>query len=160
VKFSRSLLPFSDKYDGNNFFTTVAGTGARLATPLMLVLICIELSDVVFALDSVPAVLGISHDTKVVYASNILAILGLRNLYFLIAGSIEGLRFLRPALAIVLGFVGAKMIGGVAGYEVGILPSLAVVLGTLGGGVGLSLAFQEKEDGDDGGKQESTGKAE
>jgi TerC family integral membrane protein len=141
VRFARSLLPFSDHYDGKNFFTLI--DGIKMATPLMLVLICIELSDVVFALDSVPAVLGISTDTKVVYLSNILAIMGLRNLYFLLADTIGGLRFLRPSLAIVLGFVGAKMIAGVAGHEMGIIPSLLFLLVTLGGGAGLSLAFPE-----------------
>lgn len=139
VKFSRRLLPFTDKYDGTNFFTMQ--DGVKMATPLMLVLLSVEFSDVVFALDSVPAVLGISQDTKVVYASNILAILGLRNLFFLLSGAIDGLRFLQPSLAIVLGFVGGKMIASVAGYHIDIVPSLAVVLGTLGGGVGLSLAF-------------------
>jgi TerC family integral membrane protein len=144
VKFARSLLPFSDEYDGKNFFTLK--DGIKVATPLMLVLLCIEMSDVVFALDSVPAVLGISTDTKVVYLSNILAIMGLRNLYFLLADTIGELRFLRPSLAIVLGFVGAKMICGVAGYEVGIIPSLSFLLITLGGGAGLSIAFPEPKE--------------
>lgn len=141
VRFARKLLPFTDHYDGHKFFTME--NGLRLATPLMLVLISVELSDVVFALDSVPAVLGISQDTKVVYLSNIMAIMGLRNLYFLLSDVISGLRFLRPSLAIVLGFVGAKMIAGVAGYEVGTVQSLLVILGTLAGGVSLSLAFPE-----------------
>lgn len=86
VKFARGLLPFSDSYDGDRFFTTPAagqpGAGTRLATPLMLVLLSVELSDVVFALDSVPAVLGISNNTFVIYSSNIMAILGLRSLFF------------------------------------------------------------------------------
>jgi TerC family integral membrane protein len=147
VKFSRRLLPFSDKYDGENFFTL--DNGKRLATPLMLVLLCIELSDVVFALDSVPAVLGISTDTKVVYLSNILAIMGLRNLYFLLAGALGGLRFLKPALGVLLTFVGGKMAGEtLLHWEVGIVPSLAVIAGVLGSGVGLSLAFPEADGGD------------
>lgn len=145
VKFSRKLLPFTDKYDGENFFTVE--NGVRLATPLMLVLVCIELSDVVFALDSVPAVLGISTDTKVVYSSNILAIMGLRNLYFLLAGALGGLRFLRPALGILLSFVGGKMgAETLLHWEVGIVPSLCVIAGVLGGGVGLSMAFPESEE--------------
>lgn len=149
VKFARGLLPFSNSYDGDRFFTTPAegqlGAGTRLATPLMLVLLSVELSDVVFALDSVPAVLGISNSTFVIYASNILAILGLRSLFFVLADAIGDLRFLQPALAVVLGFVGAKMIGGVAGYEVGILPSLGIIGTTLGGGVGASLLFPAVE---------------
>lgn len=154
VKFARGLLPFSDSYDGDRFFTTPAagqpGAGTRLATPLMLVLLSVELSDVVFALDSVPAVLGISNNTFVIYSSNIMAILGLRSLFFVLADAIGDLRFLQPALAVVLGFVGAKMIGGVAGYEVGILPSLGVIGTTLGGGVAASVLFPAvEEDGAD-----------
>lgn len=150
VKFARGLLPFSDSYDGDRFFTTPAagqpGAGTRLATPLMLVLLSVELSDVVFALDSVPAVLGISNNTFVIYSSNIMAILGLRSLFFVLADAIGDLRFLQPALAVVLGFVGAKMIGGVAGYEVGILPSLGVIGTTLGGGVAASVLFPAAEE--------------
>lgn len=148
VKFSRSLFPFSDKYDGDRFFT-IAKDGARLATPLMLVVLCIEFSDVIFALDSVPAVLGISDDTLVIYASNILAIMGLRNLFFVLSDAIGDLRFLRQALAIVLSFVGGKMIAGVLGHEIGIIMSLSVVVGTLAAGVGLSVAFPETKEEQD-----------
>jgi len=146
VRFARRLLPFSDAYDGDRFFTTGAD-GARLATPLMLVLLSVEFSDVVFALDSVPAVLGISSNTFVIYASNVMAILGLRSLYFVLADAIGDLRFLQPALAVVLGFVGGKMVAGVGGYEVGILPSLGVIAACLGGGVGASVLFPEAEGG-------------
>lgn len=141
VKFASRLLPFSNEFDGDNFFTKI--DGKSFATPLMLVLLSVEFSDVVFALDSVPAVLGISDDTLIIYLSNIFAIAGLRNLFFVLADSIGDLRFLPQALAIVLAFVGSKMIGGVAGYEIGIAPSLSVVVGTLAGGIGLSLAFPE-----------------
>lgn len=145
VKFCSKLLPFSDKYDGNNFFSME--NGKKLATPLLLVLLCIELSDVVFALDSVPAVLGISTDTKVVYLSNILAIVGLRNLYFILAGALGDLRFLRPALGVLLTFVGGKMgVETLLDVDVGILPSLGVIASVLGGGIGLSLAFPEAEE--------------
>lgn len=144
VRFSRSLLPFSDHYDGDRFFTFE--NSIKLATPLMLVLLSVEFSDVVFALDSVPAVLGISDDTVVIYLSNILAILGLRNLFFVLSDAIGDLRFLRQALAIVLGFVGSKMFANVAGFHIDVLPSLAVVVGTLGAGVGLSVAFPEPEE--------------
>ena len=144
VKFSRRLFAFSDHYDGEKFFTVE--NGVKLATPLMLVLLCIEFSDVVFALDSVPAVLGISKDTMVIYLSNIMAIVGLRNLYFVLSDTISDLRFLPQSLAIVLGFVGCKMIGGVLGYNIGVIQSLAVVAGALGTGVGLSLAFPEQNE--------------
>lgn len=141
VKFARSLVDVTDEFDGDRFFTI--RNGVRVATPLFLVLVCVELSDIVFALDSVPAVLGISDDIVVIYLSNILAIQGLRNLFFILSESIGELRFLSKSLAIVLGFVGMKMVSGVVGYNVPILPSLGVIVGTLGAGIGLSLAFPE-----------------
>lgn len=174
VRFVRRLLPVSDSYDGDRFFTLVpvgsTGTGGeggsgsspgsgqpplvrRLATPLMLVLLSVELSDVVFALDSVPAVLGISDHTFVIYASNMMAVLGLRSLFFVISEAIGDLRFLQPALAIVLAFVGIKMMAGVAGFEVGILPSLGVIAVTVGAGVGASLLFPEGEKTDEADKK-------
>lgn len=143
VKFARSLVDVTTKFDGEKFFTV--DNGVRMATPLILVLLCIELSDIVFALDSVPAVLGISDDTIVIYLSNVLAIQGLRNLFFILSDSIGDLRFLSKSLAVVLGFVGFKMIAGVGGVHVPILPSLGVIVGTLGAGVGLSVAFPEPD---------------
>ncbi len=143
VKFARSLVEVTDHFDGDRFFTLE--NGIKMATPLLLVLLCVELSDVVFALDSVPAALGISGDTAVVYISNILAVQGLRNLYFVLSDTIGDLRFLSQALAVVLGFVGAKMIAGVAGYNVPILPSLGVIAATLTAGIGFSVAFPEPE---------------
>lgn len=145
VRFWRGLFPFAEQYDGDKFFTKAAD-GARLATPLLLVLLCIEASDVVFALDSVPAVIGISDDAAVIYGSNILAISGLRNLFFVLSDAIGDLRFLQQALAVVLGFVGTKMAAGIAGYEIGTVQSLSVVVGTLAAGVGFSLAFPENQD--------------
>lgn len=142
VKFASKLLPFTDRYDGERFFTT-GEDGSSLATPLMLVLLSIEFSDLIFALDSVPAVLGISDDSLVIYVSNIMAIAGLRNLYFVLSDAIGNLRFLPQALAVVLAFVGGKMAAGVAGYDVGILPSLSIIVGALTLGVGLSFAFPE-----------------
>lgn len=151
VKFASSLLPFSDSFDGDRFFTKV--NGKSLATPLMLVLLSVEFSDVVFALDSVPAVLGISNDTFVIYLSNILAIAGLRNLFFLLADSIEGLRFLPQALALVLAFVGSKMAASLFGYEIGIVQSLCIVVAALAGGVSLSVLFPKLDDEDKAGKE-------
>lgn len=143
VQFASRLLPFTDEYDGDRFFTKV--NNDNLATPLMLVLLSIELSDLVFALDSVPAVLGISDDSLVIYLSNILAIAGLRNLFFVLADAIGGLRFLPQSLALVLAFVGGKMAFSVFGYEIGTVKSLAVVVSALTGGIGLSLLFPEKD---------------
>lgn len=141
VQFAKRLLPVSGHFDGERFWTKGAD-GKALATPLLLVLLCIEMCDVVFALDSVPAVLGVSDDAWVIYGSNVLAIAGLRSLFFVLSDAIGELRFLKQALAGVLLFVGAKMIGGVVGgVEVGVVQSLMIVVGLLGGGVVSSLAF-------------------
>ena len=155
VRVTRRFVPVTDSYHGHHFFTVVDGT--RKATPLLLVLVAVELSDVVFALDSIPAVFGVSLDPFIVYTSNIFAILGLRSLFFLLSGALFGLRFLKPSLGIVLAFVGAKMClplihWGAAqlGHAdaVAWLPehiptplSLAVVGGFLVGGVALSMLF-------------------
>lgn len=98
----------SPQLDGDRFFTTV--NGARVATPMLLCVIAIELTDIVFALDSIPAVLAISTDTFIVYTSNIFAILGLRSLYFAIRGSLNSLAYLKYGLGVILAFVGVKMI--------------------------------------------------
>lgn len=139
VRFSKRLLPLSDRYHGDQFF--IFDNGRVLATPLMVVLISIELSDVVFAMDSVPAVLGISKDPYVIYSSNILAVMGLRSLFFVISDAICELRFLRQSLALVLGFVGAKMIAAFMGKNLGVFPSLMFVVCTLVAGITLSLIF-------------------
>lgn len=144
VRFAKRLMPLSDTYTGERFF--VRDGGRLLATPLFVVLVSIELSDVVFALDSVPAVLGISESSLVIYSSNILAVMGLRSLFFVISDAIKNLRFLRQSLAVVLGFIGIKMICGVFNYKLSILISLSVVAGTLSLGILLSVLFPLPED--------------
>jgi tellurite resistance protein TerC len=104
----RRLLPVTSDYHGPKFIALVAGR--RMLTPLALVLIVIELMDLVFAVDSIPAVLAITRDTFIVYTSNICAILGLRSLYFLLANLVTRFIFLRIGLAIILCFVGLKML--------------------------------------------------
>jgi tellurite resistance protein TerC len=157
VLFAKRFIRVHDHYDGHKFFTLV--NGVRLATPLFLVLVCVELSDVVFALDSIPAVFGVSLDPFIVYTSNIFAILGLRSLFFLLSGALWGLRFLKPALGVVLGFVGLKMClplvqeaVRLAGLDANLVPvhvptpvSLAVVGGMLGIGIGASILFPGKK---------------
>jgi len=157
VKIARRFIRVHDHYDGNKFFTVQNGT--RLATPLLLVLVCVELSDVVFALDSIPAVFGVTLDPFIVYTSNIFAILGLRSLFFLLAGALWGLRFLKPALGVVLTFVGVKMCLGLAGIisektglDLSFVPqhvpttvSLGVVGGMLALGIVLSMLFPGKK---------------
>ena len=138
VKISQRLLGnVSDRYDGDKFFTTHAGQ--RAATPLLLCLVCIEISDFVFAVDSIPAVLGVSHDPFIVYTSNIFAIIALRSLYTLVARAVSELPYLKHAVALVLFFIGSKMLAEFFGYEVSTGTSLAVVVFLLVGGVLLSV---------------------
>lgn len=156
VQFASKVIDATDEYDGDRFFTSV--DGARRATPLLLVLACIELSDVVFAVDSVPAVFGVTHDPFIVYSSNIAAILGLRALYSVLARAVGDLPYLKPAVALVLGFVGCKMIGDYFGFEISTEASLAVIASILGSGVAISINPKiipegMKSAGDDGGKK-------
>ena len=109
VRFASRHLRVTGEYEGEHFF--VRRAGKLLATPLFLVLLVVEFTDVTLAIDSIPAVFGITRDPFIVYTSNVLAILGLRALYFLLSGVIDRLRFLDEGLAIVLVFIGAKMIG-------------------------------------------------
>ncbi|HXY24061.1 MAG TPA: TerC family protein [Candidatus Acidoferrum sp.] len=109
VRFANRYLRVTREYGGEHFF--VRNAGKLFATPLFLVLLVVEFTDVTLAIDSIPAVFGITRDPFIVYTSNVLAILGLRALYFLLAGVIDRLRFLDEGLAIVLVFIGAKMIG-------------------------------------------------
>jgi tellurite resistance protein TerC len=108
VKFARRLFPISDQYESGRFFTRCHG---RLcATPLLLVLIIIEVVDVTFAMDSLPAIFAVTQDAFIIFTSNILAILGLRSLYFLLAGAMARFRYLNIALAVILIFIGGKML--------------------------------------------------
>ncbi len=104
----RKLVPSTDKYDGQKMFTRE--NGKRLATPLFAVLILIETTDVVFAVDSVPAVLAISREEFIVFSSNAFAILGLRSLFFLLSGLAGKFRYLNVGLGVILGYVGLKML--------------------------------------------------
>jgi len=139
VKIAQKLIKVSPDYDGTKFRTVVEGV--KVFTPLALVLIVVELSDVVFAIDSIPAVFGVATDPFVIYSSNICAILGLRALYFLLAGTLAGMRFLQPCLALVLGFVGIKMILGYFGVHIETYVALGVVFGLLITGIFLSVLF-------------------
>ena len=111
----------------------------------MLCYVCIELSDFVFAVDSVPAVLGVSTDGLIVYSSNIFAIDALRAFYTLIARAVASLPYLRPAVALILGFVGLKMGAEYFHVEIPTTVSLGVIAALLGGGIGLSLLERRRE---------------
>ncbi|MCD6027061.1 MAG: TerC family protein [Solimicrobium sp.] len=108
VRYSKKILPFTESYKGERF--SVIENGKRFFTPLLLVLILIEATDVVFAIDSIPAIFAITTDPFIVFTSNIFAIMGLRALYFLLADMAERFHFLKYGLALVLMFVGGKML--------------------------------------------------
>ena len=130
----------SPELDGDKFFTRV--DGKLIMTPLLLCVIVIELSDVIFALDSIPAALAISTDTFIVYTSNIFAIMGLRSLYFTIKESMKSLRFLNYGLGIILAFVAFKLLTEKF-IEIPVLASLLVIITVLAITVILSLKFKE-----------------
>ena len=136
VQLAKRMLPFSDRYAGDQFFVVEAGR--RLATPLVLVLLVVEWSDLVFAIDSIPAIFAITRDPLIVYSSNVFAILGLRALFFLLASAIDRFVYLKPAVATILVFVGLKMVGS-AWIHLSTALSLGVVLGLLALGVLASI---------------------
>ena len=125
VNLFRRVMPVAKDYDGSNFFTRV--NGKLMATPLIIVLIIVETTDLVFALDSIPAIFAVTTDPFIVYTSNVFAILGLRALYFLLAGAIGSFRYLKIGLSLVLGFVGIKMIIAAIDIEIPIAISLGVI---------------------------------
>ncbi len=129
VRFFRKFLPVSDSSHGEKMF--IIEKGKLFATPLFLVLLVIESSDLIFAVDSIPAILAISKDIFIVYTSNIFAILGLRSLYFAVAGVMSYFRYLKTGLAFVLSFVGAKMLISFLNIEIPIIFSLAVIISIL-----------------------------
>jgi tellurite resistance protein TerC len=140
LKWLRGHLRVSHDYDGEKFFTVQ--NGVRYITPLLLVLILIELSDLVFAVDSIPAIFAITQDPFIVFTSNMFAIMGLRALYFLLADSAERFHLLKYGLALVLIFVGAKMLIAYW-FHVPVLWSLGIVGVILLVSVILSLALSK-----------------
>jgi integral membrane protein, TerC family len=142
VRVAKRLMPVTSTYSGQHFFvSTLKGLSA---TPLFLVLLVIEWSDLVFAIDSIPAVFAITRDPFIVYSSNLFAILGLRALFFVVAGAMERFAYLKPAVALILVFVGAKM---VAAHWVH-LPtgiSLGIILAVLSAAIVASVLKRPKE---------------
>lgn len=136
LKLARRYIRTTSDYHDDHF--TVVKDGKRFATPLLLVLIVIELTDLIFAVDSVPAVLAISSDTFVVYTSNIMAILGLRALYFVLSGMMGRFHYLGTGLAVILLFIGSKMIAS-GFFHLPTWASLGVIVTVLTGAVALSL---------------------
>jgi tellurite resistance protein TerC len=144
VRLVTRFFPISKSYDGEKFFTVV--NGKRTGTLLLLVLVVVEVTDLVFAVDSIPAIFAITRDTFIVYTSNVFAILGLRSLYFLLAGVVEKFRYLRIGLAIVLTFIGIKMLVTVFGLHIPIKLSLVFVALVLIGSIVASWLFPSDEE--------------
>lgn len=128
LKVARRFLRTTPSFDGDRFF--VVRDGVRYATPMFLVLVVVEFTDLLFAVDSVPAVLAISTDVYIVYTSNVMAILGLRALYFVLSGMMGRFHYLGSGLAIILLFIGAKMMTG-AFIKIPVLMSLGVIASVL-----------------------------
>ncbi len=136
MRLARRIIPSTPRFDGHHFFTVE--NGKRLATPLLMALLLVEVTDVIFALDSIPAIFAITQDPFIVFTSNIFAILGLRSLFFLLAGMVEKFSYLKVGLSAVLVFVGAKMTL-VDVVKVPALVSLGVIAALIGGSVVASL---------------------
>lgn len=138
VRLVRRVLPVTSTYRGKHFFTREAGR--RHATPLLLVLVLVEATDLIFAIDSIPAIFGITRDPFLVFTSNIFAVLGLRSLFFLLATVVTKFHLLKYGLAVILTFVGTKML---AEYwiHIPILLSLGIVIGVLAVSIVASLVW-------------------
>jgi tellurite resistance protein TerC len=141
VKALRKVMPVTSGFEGNCF--TVRRDGRRYATPLLLALVTVEVTDLLFAVDSIPAIFAVTTDPFIVFTSNIFAILGLRSLYFLLAGVIDKFVYLKPGLALVLLFVGAKMIA-VDYYKIPIAASLGIIAAILAVSVALSVVKRRR----------------
>lgn len=140
-KFCRKHLRMTEHFHEQKFF--VFKDGVRYATPLFMVLIIIESTDLIFAVDSIPAILSVTKNSFIAYTSNIFAILGLRSLYFAFAGVVKYFRFLSYALSIVLVFIGLKMLTS-GFYHIDTTISLLIVVGVIAASIGASLVFPEK----------------
>jgi len=128
LRLFRRLVPTTPEYDGAHF--VVKRDGRRMATPLLAVLVVVEASDVVFAIDSIPAVFGVTRDVFIVLTSNIFAVLGLRSLFFLIEGLVQKLRFLKIGVAVILAFIGVKILIE-SFYKIPVAVSLGVLASIL-----------------------------
>jgi tellurite resistance protein TerC len=144
IRWFRKRVPVTPTFQGQSFF--VREEGRLHATPLFIALLFLEMTDIVFAVDSVPAIFGLTQEPLVVYTSNIFAILGLRNLYFLLAGAVDKFHMLKYGLGVVLMFVGLKMtvLNRLFGGHFPIKWSLGIILGVIAASIVLSLLFPPK----------------
>lgn len=142
IKLAQKLFPVSTHFDGARFFTRV--NGRRALTPLALVLLMVETTDLIFAVDSIPAIFAVTTDPFLVFTSNIFAILGLRSLYFVLVGAIEYFRYLKVGLSGVLVFIGAKMVGE-NWIDIETTWSLAIVAGLILISIAASVILVKRE---------------
>lgn len=143
VRWFKKLMPVTSDYRGDRFF--VRENGVRMATPLFVVLLMVEFTDLIFAVDSIPAIFAVTKDPFIVYTSNVFAILGLRSLYFALAGVMDKFHYLKIGLGVVLSFVGVKMLLGHSPYKIDTLVSLGVIVSVLAISVVLSLVWPKKD---------------
>lgn len=142
VKLFRRFYPVTDEYDGDKFFTIK--NGVKMATPLMLALIVLESTDIMFAVDSIPAILAITTDTFIVYTSNVFAMLGLRSLYFVLEGSLHSFRYLKYGLGAILAFVGVKIL--LNHYvEIPVVLSLLFIVSAMAVSIVASMAMDRRD---------------
>jgi tellurite resistance protein TerC len=146
VRWFRRVVPGTPDFRGDRFW--VRENGKLLATPLLVVLVCVEISDVIFAVDSIPAIFAVTRDPFIVFTSNICAILGLRSLYFVLAGVMNRFIYLKTGLALVLGFVGIKMVLSHTAWKIDSIISLGVVALILATSVIASLYATRERPGD------------
>jgi tellurite resistance protein TerC len=149
VRFARRVLPVTRQSSGSHFF--VKEDGRLKVTPLFLVLLVVEATDLLFALDSIPAVLGITQDPFIAYTSNVCAILGLRSLFFLVASLMEKFHFLKVGLSLILCFVGGKMLATYFHIKLPEFASLGIIVLLLGASVGASLLWPKQPEPGPGG---------
>ena len=138
VRALRRVLPLADRFHDAHF--TVVEAGRRLATPLLLVLILVEVTDLIFAIDSIPAIFGVTTDPFLVYTSNIFAVMGLRSLYFLLAAVVDRFHLLKYGLALILSFVGFKMLAE-RWIEIDVALSLLIIVSVLAISIAASLVW-------------------
>lgn len=140
VRLCKKFFPITEEYHGHNFFTRI--NNRLYATPLFLVLMIIEFTDLLFAIDSVPAMLAISSDMFIIYTSNVFAILGLRSMYFALSGLVGIFRYLKYGISVILLFVGIKMLAS-AYYEISTAVTLSIVLSILAISIIASLVVKK-----------------
>ncbi len=142
IRLAKKFFPVAHEFDGQRFVTKLDGRTAL--TPLALVLMMVETTDLIFAVDSIPAIFAVTQNTFVVFTSNVFAILGLRSLFVVLAGAIGSFRHLKPGLSLVLVFIGVKMLLDIRDIHLRSGPSLAVVAGIILVSIGTSLGMARR----------------